>query len=260
MVQAAFIARNRLTYVSTNTLTTAHPNNLLNDEQGLVWRSSGLAGAFIVFDTHAIPFDSIVLVGNNLRASDTIRIRMADTTAAVNGSAPYDETEVAWSGEAPLHYASSLFMLPDVVNYRYIRMDFTATAHPDGFIQAIALVVGKRITALGIDIGNQLTFEDGSTETTTAGHETFEEFGVRETNKIKLGYTKLSEFNRYWRRFMSNVGKTRAFFFTPNTEAEDFQLDAMFCRISSEATGTSIAGDAYAVELVLKSVISATHR
>lgn len=218
---AIFCKPQSVTYEAASTLTVAEPKNLSNDEPGMVWRSSGLSGVYVIFKTENKPIDTIALIGNNLRATDTVRIRMGATVAELNGVAVYDHTFDAWSGIAPLDDAISLFLLDAPVTHQYIRLDFTSPGNPDGYVECCRLLLGTRIENVGIDIGREEEMEDTSAITDEYGSLTIDNYRVRQKMKINLSGVKDADYYESWQPFLKSVGTSKFFLFVE--ELGDYQ-------------------------------------
>jgi hypothetical protein len=256
-MSAVFCLPQPFTYVSGGQAATAPATNLGYDEPGLVWRSAGLSSVSLVIQTAGLPFDTIALCLNNLRASDSVKVSMGGTAANVNGASPsFSQTISAWSGVAPLGKATTTLLLAAPVSYAFIRLDITSTLNPDNFVEASRLVVGKRVACLGVDLGDEETFEDGSTVDDVAGYTTISQARMRSGRKVTISHLKEADYYSAWRPFLAAAGRTNAFLFMPNDDPAYAytQQQVMLARINTTAKGASLASDQNRIELTLLSV------
>ena len=210
---AVFVKSQVVEYAASSTLTVAEPKNMANDEPGMVWRSSGLSGVYVVFKTENKPIDTIALINSNLRATDTIRIRMGTSVADVNGVPAFDHTYSAWQGIAPMGKAISFVLLDEPVTQQYIRIDFTSPGNPDGYIECCRLVVGTRVENVGIDIGHEEVFEDTSGIDDQFGAVTIDSYAIRQQHKITISNVKEADYYQNWQPFLHSVGMSKWFLY-----------------------------------------------
>jgi hypothetical protein len=253
-MSAVFLEPKAFTYLNGGTATMAGAGNLRFDEPGLVWRSSGTSGVFLVVQYDGSPIDTIALVDNNLRPTDTIRVRMGATTASVNGVAPLDFTFNAWEGIAPLGAATSIHFLASPVTYPFIRLDISSPGNPDGHIQASRLVLSKKFTNDGVDYGDDETFEDGSSVEDGLGFTTVDPYGGRVGRRLTVSHIKQDDYYTNWRGFLYRVGRKIAWLFLPTTDPTYLQQQMSFVRINTTAKVVNQTTDQFRVELGVLSV------
>lgn len=234
----------------------APATNLLYDEPGRVWRSNGLTTVYLKAQLDGSAWDTVALVGSNLRSSDTIRIRAGASASAVDGTSglTVDQTFSAWSGTAPTAGALSFKLLSSAVTSPFVRIDITSTGNPAGYVQASRLVIGKRVVTDGVSIGAEQTFEDMSSIEEGLGYTTVDRYGVRIGWKVTLEGIKDAAYYGTWFPFLRDVGRSKAFVFIPDDSVSYIQSQAIFGRVTSSAKGTSPVADYNNVELSLLSV------
>lgn len=235
---AVFCKPQGITYETSSALTVAEPKNMTNDEPGMVWRSSGLSGAYVVFKTENKPVDTIAIIGNNLQSSGTIRVRMGTTVTEVNDNAAFDQTFSAWSGIAPIDDATSVFLLDAPVTYQFIRLDFADPTNPDGYFECCRLLLGTRVTNVGIDIGHEVELDDTSNILDEYGSLTIDSYRVRTKHKITVSGVKDADYYANWEPFMLSTGMSKFFLFIEKDDDEFAQRKTLYVRNSANPKRT----------------------
>lgn len=243
------------TSLGGNETATGPVANLRTDEPGMVWRSTNLTTVYFKVQLDGTPWDTFALVGSNLRATDTIRIRAGSTSAIVDGSSSLtvDQTFAAWTGTAPTNGALSFKLLGSPVTSPFVRVDITSTSNPAGYVQAQRLVIGSRVSTDGVSIGAEQTFEDSSSVEEGLGYTTVDRYGVRVGWKVTLEGISDALYYGNWYPFLRDVGRSKAFVFIPDDSLPYVQTQAVFGRIISNAKGTSPVADYNNVELSILS-------
>lgn len=182
---------------------------LLHDEPGLVWRSTGLSGQFLRVNL-SDAWDTIALMGSNLRATATIRVRAGASSAATDAAsgAPLDITFNAHTGKMKRTGAMSFHKLNAPVNHPWVRIDITDAGNPDGYLQASRLVFGKAIECDGIDNGAEVSYENRSTSNLLR-------FKTTPTWKMTFSGIERSAFYGGWDIFLDWAAERNAFLFVP---------------------------------------------
>lgn len=247
-----FCAPNPITPLTTPGRDTAPFTNLLRDEPARVWRFEGTS-AQLTFQVSG-EWDTFALVGNNLRASDTYRLRAGPTLESLNTNPPLDLTFVAWTGFAPLAKATSFHLLNAPVAYSFIRLDISSPGNPDGFIEASRLVIGSRVATAGVNIGAERQHMDSSIIQDGPGYTTVQEYRSRLQWKVAIGPLKADQYYGTWDRFLYKVGKNRGFLFIEDTEADWVQSETAFVRNQAEAKSVNVSSDFNKLELTLLQV------
>ncbi|MGK2911223.1 MAG: hypothetical protein ACSLE1_15690 [Sphingobium sp.] len=211
----------------------------------------------MIVATNSQAWDTVALIGSNLRATDTIRIRSANSAAATSATPLYDSgTNAAWTAPKPsLATAKSILKLPAARTDAFIRIDITATGHPAGYVQAQRLLFGKAITTDGVDASYEIGFEDQSVPYSGPGWQAFDEYPVLMTAKAKMSWLSDLAFRADWADFLQVVGQKKAFLFVPFVEAPDrIQTEAMFATITSKVSVPRPNSDNWIVELAMRSL------
>ena len=133
------------------------------EETGLTWRSaSGVASTYLIIDLGSVQsVDLVGLLFSNLRATDTVRVRAYDSSANATaggstGLVAGSDTGNAFAyvgNKAAIYRTKTLRLYSTPVSARHWRIDITATGHPDNFVEAVRVVLGKTVSP-GRDIEN----------------------------------------------------------------------------------------------------------
>ena len=61
---------------------------MLTDHPAIVWRSANLTSVFFIVDMGSAPvaYDTVALIGSNLRATDTVRVQTGTTATGIGGA------------------------------------------------------------------------------------------------------------------------------------------------------------------------------
>lgn len=246
------------TVVSASQQPNAPASNLRLDEPAMVYRSEGLFGITIVVQMPSgAAYDTICLVGSNLAATDTIRVRAGASQAVVAGTTGLtaNRTVNAWSGTAPTNGALSFITLPTPITSPFVRIDISSGGNPAGYVEASRLVIGQRVNHDGISMGAEQTYEDSSVIEEGPGFTSVERYNVRIGWKVTLDGIKDAALYGTFYPFLRSVGKSRAFVFIPDDSSPYVQNQAVFCRVNSSPAKASFPGqDANLVEFTVLSV------
>lgn len=206
-----FIVPLDLGTITTGNETAGYPAANLNRPKaiGLTWKSTGAANVWVRGDLGAnkdIDFCSIVSA--NALAGTTIRVRLGDTQAEVDGTADYDSTAVAFispsiTREDGLYH--SHLELPSVQTKRWFRIDI---AGHTGDFQAANLVLGKKIEPSGFyNFEWAIGIEDlGGLEISRYGVFDEEVGSIMRTLEFSLGWQTEAEFETNFRPMMEKLG------------------------------------------------------
>ncbi len=255
---AVLVAPLPFTALAANEQATAPLSNTRSDEPGFVWRSANLTTVYakVQLTSAVTDWDTFALVGSNLRATDTIRVRAGATSAAVDGTSglTVDQTFNAWTGVAPTGGALSFKLLGAIVTSPFVRIDITSTSNPATYVQAQRIVIGKRVETDGVNVGAEQTFEDSSPIETGPGYTSVDVYNVRIGWKVTLEGITDAKYYTNWFPFLRTVGLTQAFVFIPDTDSPYVQNQAVFARVTgSAAKGSSPVADYNIVEFGLLS-------
>lgn len=205
--------------ISAAAQTTAPAANLLADDVGLIYRSTTLTPTLTVLSGSPTPIDTVALVNSNLRCFDAVRIRIGDTQTDVDGTAPVDIQMPAWSGiKSSQTKAMTVLRLPAPVAGKYVRIDITATGHPDGYVQIGRLVIGSSATnqfgAIGQDV--EVTINDGSESYDYRGNTGWDKYAKTQSFKAPVNWITEQQYRRDWHRTLTSAGNSSAVLFVPS--------------------------------------------
>lgn len=226
---------------------TAPASNAGTPHPGLVWRSNGLTSVYVTVQILGQSIDLIALMGSNLRATDTVRVRGASSAGMT--SPVFDVTVSAWSGVAPARGAMTIIQLDNTYAPAFVRIDIASTGNPAGYVEVQRLVISKKVSCDGVDIGCEQAFEDQSAVEDTMGYTTVDEVRVRDAWKATISNIKEADWYNTWYPFLRGVGKTRDFLFVPDTDPTFMQNQAIMGRIVSRANGNYRSGDLLIADL-----------
>lgn len=229
--------------------------NANNDIASMVWRSTNTSPYIIVdLGPNPVSYDTVAIIGSNLRATDLIQIRTGTTSGGTGSLSP--PAEPAYSGTRPEGYSSkSVYQLPSTRTERYVRIDFVATGHPEGAVSAQRIVIGKKLTTLSFDYGAEQSFVDPSTITSINGADLITKVAARPRWKISISYLAASAWRNEWVGFLATVGKTQPILFVPNAEdTASYQSEVIYGRIRSEASAKIPSNTLRMVELTIEAL------
>ncbi|OHC91540.1 MAG: hypothetical protein A2095_08940 [Sphingomonadales bacterium GWF1_63_6] len=241
-----FVLPKSVSIVPSSTATATSASNMLHDEKALVWRSTGLTGTYLVV-TQTGAWDTIALVGTNLRATDTIRIRAAATTTAVTSAPALDQTIPAFSGVPKATGGMVVFRLNAPVTHAIIRIDITSTGNPAGYVQVSNLILGTTVEWDGIDTGAEVSYEN-------QGSSYLRKFLTKPTWKIKLSGMDTASYYGEWEDFCLAASDRRGFLFIPIYSDTFQQKRSAFVSMVGEPKMTFITGDIYTLELTVTTI------
>lgn len=248
-MSAVFVEPLPFAVVSGNQNAQALIANAGVDVPTLVWRSSTLSTVHAIIDLGAgATYDTVALVGTNLRATDTVRVRTGATNTGIGG---YDSgLTAAFTGDLPRGTSAKVIRRFDARSERYVRIDIIAAGHPANFTSVQRIVVGKAIIDLGIDYGAEQGFTDQSKIETGDGWTDVTRYPVLTRWKVKLSSISDSAWRREWFPFLQSVGKSRGFLIIPmDDDPATFQSDVIFGRAISDFAGGIGAWNLRSIEL-----------
>lgn len=232
--------------------------NLNLDLPGLAWRF-GLTTPYLIVDmgSGTLAYDTIALVGANLRATDTVQIRTGTTNTGIGGYA--GTALAAWSGsKADVATADCIFKLGSVRTERYIRIDLSAPSHPDGYVQFTRLVVGKAAVANGVQWGAQKDFVDWSIVTNGPGYRSVDEYPVVTSWKFDLAWITEASWRSDWEPLFQWAGSKKGVLFIPDdTTPSNWQTDAIFGCFTTQVNGKDVNYDNWTVSGAVIQAIAA---
>lgn len=232
-----------LTPSTTGTATSA--SNMLHDEKALVWRSTGVTAYLNLEQSGA--WDTIALVGTNLRATDTIRVRAAATLAAVTSAPLVDRSIAAFSGVAKASGGMVLLRLTAPVSHAFIRIDITSTGNPAGYIQVSNLILGSAVEWDGIDQGAERTFDN-------QGSSYLRKYPTKPTWKMTLSGMTQTAWYDVWEDFSLKATERGGFLFVPVYNDVYMQKGSAFVSMVGSPKQTFDTSDIMRVELTVTTI------
>lgn len=177
---------------------------------GMTWKSNGNTNLWIRGDFgSAKPVDFVSVLSANAQSGTTIRVRLGDSQAEVDGTADYDSTALAFispsitTDDALYH---SHIALPSLQTKRWWRIDIGSHS---GDFEAAMLVLGQRVIPSRYYSGG---FERGHED---GGDISFGRWGVNEitdgmmrrTLKFELGWLDEAEYETKFSPLSARLGK-----------------------------------------------------
>jgi len=221
--------------------TTAPLVNMLNNTRGSVWRSES-ATDFITVPVAGAPVDFVALWGTNLTASHSVRVRLC---ADASGSGAVYDTTVAGSENV-------IAVLPQIYNAAFVRIDITRTGL--AFVQAMRLIVSKRLECEGVSQLAETTYDDESVGYSGPNYDYYDDYPAKLSWKAAVEGIDVDDFYFTWQPFLKSVKQSRAFVFVPFYPSSYFADQAVLGTMSSSPKQTWITGVDVKLELSIVSV------
>lgn len=212
--------------------------NLNNDKPNMVWRF-GLDAPYLIIDlgSTARSYNYVALLGANLRASDTVRIR---TGTGTTGTGSFDGTaRAAYVGEKDEETTTkAIYPLPATRGERFVRIDLAAPSHPDGFVEFSRLVVGMSVEGEGIELGAEQSFETQSVIATGPGFRNTDVYESLDAWKVSTPWIKAADWRTTWAPFLRYASRGHGvLFIADDTTPATWQNEAIFGFLTNTATG-----------------------
>lgn len=154
---------------SQTTLTPAQAR-LQDRHVARKWRSTGTTEFLTIDLGSGVSVDTVALMGVNISATGTTRVRASLTNAAATGSLLYDSGSIAGAVDPNYGYLVTLITSP--VTVRYIRIDIADATK--SYIEAGRLFVGLRTqVAVNFSPGWSHSFIDRTRKTEGRGGQMF---------------------------------------------------------------------------------------
>ncbi len=241
-----FVLPKSVSIAPSSTANATSASNMLHDEKALVWRSTGLTGVNLVLSQTGA-WDTIALVGTNLRATDTIRIRTANDTTTVTTAPAIDQTIPAYSGVAKATGGMVVFRLSSPVTHTVIHIELTSTGNPAGYVQVSNLILGTAVEWDGIDVGAEVSYDN-------QGQSYLRKFLTKPTWKINLSGMDTTSYYEVWEDFCLAASDRRGFLFIPIYGDTFQQKRSAFVSMVGAPKMTFITGDIYTLELTVTTI------
>lgn len=146
------------------------PAHLKDPHVARKWRGGGNLAEWLIVDLGSLqPVDTFALIGLNLTAAGTVRVRVSATDATGLAADAYDSTVLVGAVDPAYGYFVHLAVQP--VSGRYVRIDLADTL---SYIQAGRLAIGKRsIFETNFSVGWSRSYTDLSRRTPSRGGQTY---------------------------------------------------------------------------------------
>lgn len=242
--------------------TNAPGSNLLNDVPEMTWRTTTLTPNMVFSVPSGSSIDCVALLYSNLRATDTVRVRAANSAANTTASPLYDSgTVAAYTGTKPTGFRTkTIISLPSAVSYTHWRIDITATGHTDGYVDAVRVVIGTKVTwsTAYMDYDCEQKTIDQSVAYQGANYTDFDEYSRLQGWKIPFTHIPESTWRTSFYPFLHRVGNAKPMLFVPNSsDATTWQVDAVFGRVvTTGVPGKLLYYDGWQCELEVVSIAS----
>lgn len=234
--------------VIADQVAAAPASNTNDNRHGKVWRAAS-ASSYVVIDLgDNASYDMVALIGTNLTAGDTVRVRTGPTNT---GTGSWDQTVAAMTGSKPLGFTTKTIVSLATRTDRYMRIDITAASA----VEVQRIVVGPSITTIGIDYDAEQSTLDTAVVNTELGADTYQR-GLKKIRwKFSMSMVPTTEWRSTWLGFLNEVGKITPVLFVPFVDQPDtYQADAIFGRIRNDISG-KIPGLQYrAVEMTVEGI------
>lgn len=223
MIDQPFLLASRPLRVSGASLELASSPavNLTNDNMDMAWRSFNLNAPYVVLESSGL-VDTIGVLHSNQRATDTVRIRAANSVNELLTAPVWDSGELAaYVGALREPYTAKTLVDVPSVSATYWRFDFTCPGHPAGQVEVSRIVMGERfVISSGIDYEWSKGVVDESTLLSGPNYEDVIEYTSRP--KVKASFGSMSEalFNQL-DAFMMRVGTKTPVLFAPEPDNLD---------------------------------------
>lgn len=198
--------------LTTGNETAGFPAANLNRHKaiGLTWKTTGASNVWIRGNLGAArSIDFCSIISANALAGTSIRLRLGDTQAEVDGTADYDSGALPFISPSIVRedglYHSHL-ELPAVQNKQWFRIDITGHT---GDFQASNLVLGQKVEPSGFyNFEWELGVEDlGNIEFSRWGVIDEEDGVIFRTLSFTLGWQTEAEFEAHFRPMMERLGR-----------------------------------------------------
>lgn len=230
-------------------------SNLLNNEPGMKWRSTTLSTGFVVSVPAGSSIDCIALLWSNLRATDTIRVRAANSAANTTASPLYDSGNVAaFSGTKASGFSTkSIILLPTALTHTHWRVDIVASGHPDGYVEAGKVVLGTQYnTTRDMDYDCKQLMRNQSVVSEGPGYEDVDEYVSLPGWTASFSYIPMTTWRDSFYPFLLRVGNRKPVLFIPEPEAPTtWQQEVVYGRMKQDAAGECYHWDGWKTDITI---------
>lgn len=256
MAVSCFVKPVPMTLVSVGSQATNGPAvNLLSDLPDMVWRTDAVTSSDIVLTVPAgTVVDCIALLFSNLRSTDRVRVRAANSTTATINSPVFDSRDQdAYEGVKAANFKTKTIIFAPDVTATHWRITVTATNHPDGFIQASRVVIGKSVnTTHDMDYSCKQFSRNQSIVTEGNGWETVEHYDPLPGWTVKFSYIPMDVWKDIFFPFLHSASNSKAILFVPiPDQPETWQHEVVYGRMKAEPGGDCDHYDGWRTELTV---------
>jgi hypothetical protein len=163
-------------------------------------------------------------------------VRAAASIANLTASPTYNSSSIAaWSGTKIAAKSKLVHQLTSAHSARFWRIDMTATAHPDGYLEASRLVINARTEwPLPLPTGAHQMIIDPSIIEEAEGYETIDERDELPGWQLPFDFIRETEWDATVWPFLRRAKLSRRLLFVPFPDtATKLQDTAVFGRIRS---------------------------
>lgn len=240
---------------SSTVVSTNPAANVLNDTPGLTCRLDSASAGNIIFDFGAaVTLDTMALLGTNLRAADTVRLRAGTSAGNTTASPSWDSTALAaWSGIKTATRSKVVRTFPSH-SARYWRIDIGATSHPDGYLELTRALFGVRYESpTPLPTRSAQFLMDPSVIEEAEGWETIDERDALPGWRVPFDWITDAQWRDAWWPFLLRAKLSKRVLFVPFPDEADWLQDsAVFGRIRSHENAHPIH-DGWQCEITIMS-------
>ena len=262
MAVSCFVKPVPLTVVTAGSQATNGPTvNLNNDLPDMVWRTNAVTTGDIVVSVPAgTVVECIALLYSNLRSTDLVRVRAANSAGATTSSPLYDSGDrPAYQGVKDSSFKTKTIIFPpNNVTATHWRITVTATGHPDGYIQASRLVIGKTVnTTHDMDYSCKQFSRPQSIVTEGNGWEAVEHYDPLPGWTAKFSYIPNDVWYGTFFPFLHSASNSKAILVVPvPDQPETWQHEVVYGRMKAEPGGECDFYDGWRTELTIVGLAS----
>ncbi|MDH7971035.1 hypothetical protein QH494_02480 [Sphingomonas sp. AR_OL41] len=160
---------------------------------------------------------------------------------------------MAFTGTKPTSFTTKSIYQTGTRSERYVRLDFSAPSHPDGFIQAQRIVIGKSILSPGVDYTAEHTLIDPTSISSTLGIDIIDAIALaRPRWKFSMSYVDAGSWRNDWVNLLASCGKVWPLLMVVDTTTPStWQTDSVFGRIRNDATAKAIGYTIRTIDLTI---------
>ena len=228
---------------------------------GMTWKTSGASSVFVRGNFgSAKPVDFVSMVSANAIPATTIRIRLGDSQAEVDGTADYDSGTIAFispsiTRDDGLYH--SHHELPSVQTKQWWRVDIGSHT---GDFEAAALILGQRLTPTTFySAGFEFGVEDlGSIDIGRFGVIDETDGRIMRTLGFKFEWLTTTDYETKFRPMIEKLGKRGIVFVCFDPESTTYRQSKTyfgFLQTPPVAVGGTVRFDRYSQDYQIISLV-----